>query len=342
MSLFDKKNFNGEVFLKYVEKTPNLARNELIKSKAIKTNAELASQLKDQVGGNFVSVPITGRIASDTTQNYDGNTDIVASNLGTFTQGRIVVGRSDAWTEKDFSYDITGGTDFLTQISAQVGEYWDDVDQRTILATLKGIFSMTGAENKKFVDGHTHDVTADAEGFNATTLNNGIQKALGDNKGKFALAIMHSAVATGLENLQLLEYMKYTDKDGVQRNLAIATLNGRVVLVDDGMPVEVDAGKTKYTTYVFGEGAIEYTDCGAKVPYETDRNPAKFGGLDVLYGRQRKVFAPAGLSWSKPNIISPTDAELEAGANWEIANSNESSKKYFPHKAIPIARIISL
>lgn len=87
---------------------------------------------------------------------------------------------------------------------------------------------------------------------------------------------MHSAVATNLENLQLLEYMKYTDKDGVQRNLALATLNGRAVLIDDGMPVEevpasgsgetaVEA-HTKYTTYVLGEGAIEYTNCGAKVP----------------------------------------------------------------------------
>ena len=41
--------------------------------------------------------------------------------------------------------------------------------------------------------------------------------------------------------------------------------------------------------------------------------------------------------------LSPTDDELENGANWELVNDNAaSSKEYIAHKAIPIARIISL
>ena len=35
MALFDLKNFNGEVFGAYVDQTPNLNRNELLKSGAI-------------------------------------------------------------------------------------------------------------------------------------------------------------------------------------------------------------------------------------------------------------------------------------------------------------------
>ena len=294
--------------------------------------------------------PIYGRIGGSAL-NYDGKTDITATSSKTYTQGRIVVGRSKAWVENDFSYDITGGVDFLAQAASQVGEYWDEIDQSTILSTLKGIFAMTGAENLKFVNGHTLDISGKTDGvFGATTLNTAMQKALGDNKAKFSLAIMHSAVATNLENLQLLDYMKYTDKDGVQRNLALATLNGRVVLIDDGMPVqEVPASgsgetaveaHTKYTTYVLGEGAIEYTNCGAKVPYETDRNPQVNGGQDTLYSRQRKVFSPYGISWTHRSIISPTDSQLETGSKWSLANSNESTKLYFPHKAIPIARVL--
>lgn len=353
MGIFDSKNFNAEVFGAYVEKTPNLNRNELIKSRAVKTRSDLAGTFRDQTGGNYAVIPITGRIGG-TPQNYDGSTDITASKLKTYTQGRIVVGRADSWVENDFSYDITGGVDFLAQVGQQVGEYWDTVDQNTILSVLKGIFSMTGAENLKFVNGHTLDISGntDATGmFGAATLNTAMQQALGDNKAKFTLAIMHSAVATNLENLKLLEYMKYTDKDGIERNLSIATLNGRTVLIDDSMPtVDVPAvtetGKeaaayTKYTTYVLGDGAIEYTNCGVKVPYETDRNPAKNGGQDTLYGRQRKIFAPYGISWTDSSIISPTDTQLETGSKWSLANSNESSKEYFPHKAIPIARIIT-
>lgn len=390
--IFDSINFNAEVFAAYVDRTPNLNRNELIRSRAVRERSDLAVKFSEQVGGNFAVVPMFGSIGGDAL-NYDGVTDITATGSETYTQGRIVVGRAKAWVEKDFSYDITGGVDFLEQAASQVGEYWDNIDQGLILSTLNGIFAMTGAENLKFVEGHTLDISGaagDAANFNATTLNSGMQKALGDNKAKFSLAIMHSAVATNLENLNLLDYLKYTDAQGIQRPLAIGTLNGRTVLVDDAMPTgqiptayektsdvaldpdktyytrsgsspnyvytpvatpdvsdigtyyEVTASDTSYTTYVLGDGAIEYTNCGAKVPYETSRDPAKNGGQDTLYSRQRKIYAPVGISWRNSSaIMSPTNAQLENGANWEIANSNTSTKKYFPHKAIPIARVIS-
>ena len=387
MALFDQKNFNGEVFGAYVDQTENLNRNELLKSGAIVEKPQYASLLPDQTGGNYLTIPINARIGG-TANNYDGNTNITAESRETYTQSRIVVGRANGWTEKDFSSDITG-EDFLPA-AQEIAEYWDDVDQKTILAILKGIFSMTGTGNVDFVTKHTYDVSDNATeyGFKETTLNNAIQKALGDNKAKFSLAIMHSKIATDLENLKLLAYMKYTDAQGIERDLTLGTLNGRTVLVDDNMPTEtakakyvkakqtdkdalevVDTGATKgqvnkadvstdvtgakagdyvvllpagdvYTTYVFGTGAIEYTDCGAKVPYEMDRNPEKNGGETTLYSRQRKCWSPVGISFKDGSIISPTDEELEKGSNWQLAQNNKSgAEKYFPIKAIPIARI---
>lgn len=387
MALFDQKNFNGEVFSAYVDQTENLNRNELLKSGAIVEKPQYASLLPDQTGGNYLTIPIKARIGG-TANNYDGNTNITAESRETYTQSRIVVGRANGWTEKDFSSDITG-EDFLPA-AQEIAEYWDDVDQKTILAILKGIFSMTGAGNVDFVTKHTYDVSDNATeyGFKETTLNNAIQKALGDNKAKFSLAIMHSKIATDLENLKLIAYMKYTDAQGIERDLTLGTLNGRTVLVDDNMPTEtakakyvkakqtdkdalevVDTGATKgqvnkadvstdvtgvkagdyvvllpagdvYTTYVFGTGAIEYTDCGAKVPYEMDRNPEKNGGETTLYSRQRKCWSPVGISFKDGSIISPTDEELEKGSNWQLAQNNKSgAEKYFPIKAIPIARI---
>lgn len=345
MALFDSKNFNGEVFGAYVDQTPNLNRNELLKSGAVVEKQQYAAMLPDQVGGNYITVPIKARISGEA-DNYDGNTDITADSRATYTHGRIVVGRAHGWTEKDFASDVTG-EDFLPA-AVEVAEYWDDVDQATLLSTLKGVFAMTGAENLKFVNGHTYDISGEdtANKFNETTLNNAMQQALGDNKAKFALAVMHSQVSTNLENLKLIEYMKYTDAEGVERTLTLGTLNGRLVLIDDNMPTEeVDGGSgkyIKYTTYILGNGAIEYTDCGAKVPYEMSRDPKVNGGEDTLYSRQRKVFSPYGISFKNTSIISPTDAQLENGANWTIANSNESgTAKYFPIKAIPIARVIS-
>ncbi len=340
MPLFDLKNFNGEVFGAYVDAVPNLNRNELLKSGAIVEKPQYASMLPDQTGGNYITIPIKARISGEA-DNYNGSTDITTDSRSTYTHGRIVVGRAHGWTEKDFSTDITG-EDFLPA-AQEVAEYWDDIDQNTLLATLKGIFAMTGAANLKFVDGHTYDIAGEVDDnkFSETTLNTAMQKALGDNKAKFSLAIMHSQVATNLENLNLMSYMKYTDDEGIERDLALGTLNGRVVLIDDNMPSKEEDGYTSYTTYVLGSGAIEYTNCGAKVPYEMARDPKVNGGEDTLYSRQRKIFSPYGISFKNTGIISPTDAELANGANWTIANSNEASAKYFPVKAIPIARIIT-
>lgn len=351
-SVFDKKIFNGEVFQAYIETIPNPSRNELIKSRAIRPRPDLATAMADQAGGNYLTTALKGLINNSKPQNYDGSTNIQSNKTATFKHSRVVVGRSNAWTEDDFSYDVTGGHDFLEDIAEQISEYWDEVDQNTIISILKGVFKMTDAEGAKFVEAHTYDVTAvsNSEGklghMDATSLNSAIQKACGDNKGKFSLALMHSVVATNLENLKLFGYLKYTDKNGVERDLALGTLNGRLVLVDDAMPtVEGEGGETVYTTYVLGDGAIEYTDCGAKVPYEVDRDPSTNGGQDTLYSRQRKCFAPFGISFTMKSVasLSPTDDELENGVNWELVSSmNEDEREYISHKTIPIAQILSL
>lgn len=351
ISVFDKKIFNGEVFLGYIGRLPNPTRNALINSRAIRPRPELAKSMADHDGGNYLTTSLTGLISHTSPMNYDGSTDIVADTTYTFKHSRVVVGRAAAWTEKDFSYDITGGKDFIENIAQQVADYWNEIDQATIVHILNGVFKMTDAEGAKFVSAHTHDITAveNSEGkvghMDGTSLNTAIQKACGDNKGKFSLAIMHSAVATNLENLKLLVYLKYNDGNGMERELAIGTLNGRAVLVDDTMPVANVEDTPVYTTFVLGDGAIEYTDCGAKVPYETDRDPAKNGGQDTLYSRQRKCWSPYGISFTMAQMakLSPTDDELENGANWELVHSagTDGETKYIAHKAIPIARILS-
>lgn len=376
--LFDHVNFNGEVFDALVRQTPNLRLNQLLKCGAIVMKPEYASMLSDQKGGHFITTLIKARIGGMSV-NYDGKTNITASDRGNYAMGRIVVGRAGAWVEKDFVSDISG--DDYSAAAGEVAEYFDDLDQDTLIATLKGVFAMTGGENEKFVNSHTYNAATKGDGaFGATTLNDAMQQALGDNKGKFSLIIMHSVIATHLENLKLLEYMKYTDADGIERSLDLATLNGRLVLIDDTMPTAIAyettadtavvSGKTyytlsgskytavaepktadiatyyeaytTYTSYVLGNGAIEMTDCGAKVPSEMVRDALTNGGETTLVSRQRKVFSPFGISWKTSSIVSPTDAQLENGANWELANDNATStKKYYPAKAIAIAQIIT-
>lgn len=348
---FDSKSFNPEAFGAYIRNVPNLKRNELIKSRALAGNPEIRSVFNSQTGTFYARIPMLGLLDGEP-QNYDGNTNIVPSSTTTFEQGVVVFGRAKAWKERDFSHDITGGVDFMSNVAKQVSAYWEDIDQGVLLAILEGIFGMTGAKNLEFVNGHTLDITGatgnDALGnpnnkVGAASLNTVAQQACGDNKAAFSLVIAHSAVATNLENLKLLKYMTYTDADGITRDLALGTWNGRTILVDDGMPTEAADDAIKYTTYVLGDGAFSYEDIGAKVPYEMTRDALTNGGEDILISRQRKCLAPKGISYKTPSgTTSPTNANFKTGSNWELVHDAGTEKKYFDHKGIPIARIISL
>lgn len=346
-SVFDSKYFNAEVFGQYMETVPRVKQNALLNAGVLRTRSDLKTMLAEQTGGNFISVPMTGLIGGDAL-NYDGSTDITATGIDTYLQSMIVVGRAKAWQEKDFTKDITG-KDFMEEIAAQVSKYWDDVDEATLMSILKGVFAMTNSGG--FADKHTLDITGETTAtVGPATLNTAIQKAAGDNKNIFTLVIMNSAVATNLENQELLEYRKQSDANGIQRTLALADWNGRTVLIDDDLTAEEvpesasgkGDGYTKYTTYILGQGAFDYCDCGAKVPSEMWRDPKSSGGLDWLITRQRKLFAPRGISFKMPTtaIVSPTTAQLETGTNWTLVKDTAGTG-YYNHKAIPIARILS-
>lgn len=349
---FDAKSFNPEAFRYMVGRVPNLKMNEIVKSKALVRNPDVQATFSSENGTGYARIAMRGLLDGEAV-NYDGATDIEATSTKTFEQGMVTVGRAKAWVEKDFSFDITGGVDFMQNVADQVAEYFDTLDQQTILAILSGVFAMTGAKNQEFVEKHTYDVSGQGEGkITATTLNSAANQACGANKKKFSLVFMHSDVATNLENLNLVTHLKYTDSEGVQRDLELYTWNGKLVVIDDDMPVEeVEAtdgtpAYTKYTTYIMGAGAFTFEDIGAKVPVEMDRDPAKNGGEDTLYVRQRKVFAPYGISYEKKSQASnsPTDAELKMGQNWTLVHSGETQENkrtYINHKTIPLARIIS-
>ena len=338
MGVFDSKNFNSEVFSRYLETVPRVKQNALLRAGVIRVRTELREMLVENAGGNYITVPMTG-LLTGSALNYDGSTNITATGLETYLQSMIVVGRAKAWQEKDFAFDITGH-DFMADIAAQVANYWDDIDNATLLSILKGIFGVT---TDGFSANHTLDITSETtKTVGAGTLNSAIQKAAGANKDIFTAAIMHSVVATNLENIQILEYWKETDANGVQRPVALASWNGRTVLVDDDVPVDTTGTNPVYTTYILGQGAFDYCDCGARVPAEVYRDPTTAGGQDMLITRQRKVFAPKGFSFVQPAtaIISPTDAQLETAARWTPVKDSAGTG-YINSKALPFARILS-
>lgn len=380
MEKFNGKIFNPQVFEKYLKTLESTKENALIKSAVFKPVSKYASKLSEQAGGNYTIEPIKGRIGGEA-QNYDGKTDIKSNSRKTFYQGKIAIGRDNAWGEDDFTNEITS-TNFMPEAN-EVKEYWDEQHQGLALSILKGIFNMTGSNG--FVEKHTYEISGnlDADGCNKAS-----QKAMGDKKAKLTTLFTHSVPATNLEGLNLINFLKYTDKDGIERDLTIGTYNGKLVIVDDDMPVlngydsatesttgalkvvttgatdgqillsDVKKGDfypanvaandyvivgTKYISYLMSNGYFEFEKVPVKVPSEIDRDAKSKGGHTDLISRERVVIVPDGISFTKKSMatLSPTNAELENGTNWELCNDDGETKEYINDKLVPLARIIS-
>lgn len=168
MAKFDAKSFNERAFGKYMSAIPNVKLNKLKESRAIVADQRLRETFVNngQTGTVYAVLPYFGLIGGDA-QNYDGVSNLTPEKTDTFEQGVFTYGRMMGWTEADFSYDVTGGVDFMANVRNQINRYWNDRDQDTILSILKGIFAMasTGTGNVKtanagFVSAHTYDISA--------------------------------------------------------------------------------------------------------------------------------------------------------------------------------------
>lgn len=331
--------FDPELFRYNWENAKDPTLTAMFESGAVAANAELAGLISN--GSDFYTLPFY-KVLDGTADNYDGSTDINISEPGAAAQNGIVYGRAHGWKEQDFIVDYNSGADPMKQITSQVNKYWQKQRQNTMLKILDAVFGVTGSGETADWKNHITDISsenltvAETNKMGATTIGDAIQKAVGDNMDVFRLAFMHSKVATNLAGMQLLEFLKYTDANGVQRPLRIGVMNGMTVIVDDGCPytAATSTAAAKYTTYILGVGAIQYAKASVKTPVELSRNATEAGGYTALITRLRETIHPNGFSFKKPSEYngSPTDVQLGNKANWSIVGNP---------KTIALAKIVT-
>lgn len=256
MKKFRDKIWNDEVFEKYVKTLESTKENSLISNGLFTNVNKYRTKMNDQTGGNYIIEPIMGRLEGEP-QNYDGVTDLKkGEGRDTYYQGKVALGRMQTWGEYNFESDLTG-TNFKPE-AQEVKDFWDEYKQKLTLLILKGIFSMKN--NKDFVEKHTYQIDGN---LTADGANRASQKALGDKKAKLDIIFMHSVVSTNLEGMNLIDYLKYTDASGVTRDLTIGTWNGKLVVVDDEMPIEYsNATYTKTTDTTLDNSKTYFTRGG--------------------------------------------------------------------------------
>lgn len=334
--------FDEELFLDMWKEAPDPYLTAMIESGAVVEDSVIADMIQGQ--GNIYTIPFYNTVDGED-QNYDGQTDITTEEVGGGFQTGVVYGRSKGFFARNFTAELSGA-DPMAHIVSSVAKYWQRRRQMRLIGILNGVFGITGTSGnaKKWGENHNLDLsskTATAYKIGETDLNDLATMACGDNKNAFSLAIMHSDVAKTLENKQLLEYWKYTDANGIQKPLNIASVNGYTAIIDDGVPCESVGGEgdnkdlKKYTTYLLGAGVIRTAKGRVDVPVESNRDPKKNGGQDELILRMRETLHPNGFSFKVPTsgwTQSPTDTQLFASASWSLQ---------FDPKAIPMARLIT-
>ena len=228
----------------------------------------------------------------------------------------------------------------MRAIGDLTASFWARRFQQTLLAILQGVFSSSDMAHATLDISEVPGEPEPPEGAKATKAKalkqpvaNKISanslldsfQILGDAQHKITALAMHSVVLTQLKKLNLIDAIP--DARG---EIAFPTYLGRRIIVDDGCPVEEDNDGKKYTTYLFGAGAIAQGNGSPSVPAETGRDKRTSGGFDYLIHRYHFLLHPKGLSWK--GDANPTNAQLASGGNWQ---------RVYQEKNIPLARLVS-
>jgi hypothetical protein len=236
---------------------------------------------------------------------------------------------AQAWSVNHLA-SVISGDDPLQAIVDLVGDYWARTDEGILVSCLKGIFGAASmAGNLLSIKSETIAGQSAATRLNGATFVDATQK-LGDRGDRLTAIAIHSATEAALRKLDLIDFIP--DSEGKSM---IKTFQGRRVVVDDNLPVR--AGTTDgfvYTSFLFGPGAF------AKGSAKLDAKPLEGGhgtegvefariALDsdtVLINRRRYILHPRGVKFTSASVAgdSPTNAELENGANWTRVWENKN------------------
>jgi hypothetical protein len=155
---------------------------------------------------------------------------------------------------------------------------------------------------------------------------------LGDRFGEVQAIAIHSVVYARLVKLDHIEFIP--DSNG---KMSIPTYQGKIVIVDDGMPVVAGSGNGyKFYSIIFGGAVVGYGEGTPRVPVELYREPLKGNGagIETIIERKTMMLHAHGFSFISGAVVgqSATNAELATAANWD---------RVIDRKSIPLAFLVT-
>lgn len=301
--------------------------SRLFQSGIIFQDPEVQDKVQGE-GGSIINMPFWQAL-SGASEGLSDSGSLTVKNVSGAQDKAVKHFRGDARSWNHLAKYLSGD-DPGEAIANAWGNFWNRDMQKTILIpTLTGIFTTALSGT------HVNDIASE-DGDNATADNLISSDAIIDTIGKLgdhwnlvtAIAV-HSKVFRRMQKLDLIEFAPISEQD-----IEIPRFLGREVIVDDGLPTEAGGTSgTKYTSYIFGDGAVGFgeEDLDVNEAFETDRDI--LASDTVLVTRRHFVMHPRGIAFTgSPAGHTPTTAELETGGNW--------TKKY-EDKNILITKLVT-
>lgn len=265
-------------------------------------------------GGSTIQMPFWQDLAGDD-QVLDDSTDLTVEKISAAKDVAVVNGRALVYGATDLSGALAGD-DPMRAIGDLIAGKWARQMQKVVISVLNGAMGALGDESKNTLD--ISSLSGAASILDGDAFIDALG-TLGDAESKIQAIAVHSATHRLMKKQGLIETIP--PEDGKEE---ISLYQGKRVIIDDGMPVD----NGKYTTYLFGAGAIGYAEGSPKVPSEVQREALKNGGEEYLVTRRHFVLHPRGVKWNPgsgvPAKDTPSNTELADKANWTRVYENKN------------------
>lgn len=280
---------------------------------------DLLNQKANQ-GGRTAEVPFWKDLDSTQEPNYsdDSENKGTPQKVNAASQIARMAYLNQGYKDADLVAELAG-SDPMQRIASRFNTYWDRQFQRRTIAIAQGILADNVANNSSDM---VHDIALEA-GNSATATNLYSREAF--IEAVFTMGDSFDAIgAVGVHSMILKQMLKNDDIDYIKDStgtIDIPTFMGKTVIVDDGLPVVAGATNGfKYTSVLYGQGALGYGVGSPSVPMEVERQASEGlgGGTETLWERKTWLLHPFGFKWNEVTVTgeSPNLANLRLAANW--------------------------
>lgn len=306
-----------EVYNAYMEEYTK-ERSALIQSGVAVSDPRVSANITNNTGGTMVNMPFWHDLTGEDEVLGDGDKALTTANTTAGNMLAPVLYRGKGWAANEM-VAVIAGSDPMKSIMDKFGAWWLRREQAIMVSVLKGLFAEAAGSGDSATPAGalvaTHFLPGTAVFDRYTVLN--AKQLLGDASDQLAAIMVHSAIYTSMQKLDLIDFIKVSENQ-----LQVPFYQGYRVIVDDSVPVGGTANAPIYTSYLMAAQTIGRNSGTPSdlTTFETDRDKAT--GTNKIYTRKAEIMHPYGLSWTntvrEPGNLTPTNSDLANPANYKM------------------------